>query len=69
MENYANFLFLFNQGTRRLIRNIENIEKKLINFQLAVVFNEICLNTFINMNKFVYVYIYIYGYIYTCIHI
>ena len=44
MENFANFLFLFNQETRRLIRNIENIEKKLINCQLAVVFNETCLN-------------------------
>ena len=36
-HNFANFLFLFNQETRRLIRNIENIEKKLINCQLAVV--------------------------------
>ena len=44
MENFANFLFLFNQETRKLIRNIENIEKKLINCQLAVVFNETCLN-------------------------
>ena len=44
MENFANFLFLFNQETRKLIRNIENIEKKLINCQLAVVFKETCLN-------------------------
>jgi len=33
------------------MRNIENIEKKLINCQLAVVFNETCLN--------MYMYIYI----------
>ena len=44
MKNFANFLFLFNQETRRLIRSIENIEKKLMNCQLAVVFNKICLN-------------------------
>ena len=44
MENFANFLFVFSQETRRLIRNIENIDKKLINCQLAVVFNETCLN-------------------------
>ena len=44
MENFANFLFIFNQETRKLIRNIENIEKKLLNCQLAVVFNETCLN-------------------------
>ena len=29
MEKFANFLFLFNQETRRLIRNIENVEKKI----------------------------------------
>ena len=34
MENFANLL----------IRNIENIEKKLINYQLAVVFNRISFN-------------------------
>ena len=44
MKNFANFLFLFNQETRRLIRKIENIEKKLINCQLAVLFNQTCLN-------------------------
>ena len=33
MENFANFLVLFNQDTRRLIRNIANIEKKLIKCQ------------------------------------
>ena len=52
---FANFLFLFNQQTRRLIRNVdENIEKKWINCQLfneiinyqlpIIVFNETCLN-------------------------
>ena len=44
MENFANILFLFNQETRRFIRNIENIEKKFINCQPAVVFNETRLN-------------------------
>ena len=47
--------FLFNQETRRLIRNIENIEKKSINCQLAVIFNETCLNT-----TCIYVYIHVY---------
>ena len=54
--NFANFLFLFNRETRKLIRNIlKNIEKKLINYQLAIVFNETCLN--------IYIYLYLYIYI------
>ena len=51
MENFANFLFLFNQDTRRLISNIENIENKLINCQLAVVFNETCLNIYVCLQE------------------
>ena len=42
LKNVQTF-FSINQETRRLIRNIENIEKKLINCQLAVVLNETCL--------------------------
>ena len=52
------FLFLFNQDTRRLIRNIE---KKLINCQLAV-FNETCLN----ICKYIYVYIVFYCRVRVC---
>ena len=50
MVNFKNFLFLFNQETRKLIRNIGNIEKKLTKCQLAVLFNETYLN--------IYIYIY-----------
>ena len=59
MENFANFLFLFNQETRKIIRNIENIDKKLINCQLAVVFNETCLNEDI-LPIYTNIHIYIY---------
>ena len=62
MENFENFLFLFNQETGRLIRNIENIEKKLINCQLGVVFNKTCLNEYIlPIYTNIYIYIYIGG--------
>ena len=47
----ANFLFLLNQDTRKLIRNIENIEKKLINCQVTVV-TKTCLNENIYINIF-----------------
>ena len=52
--------FLFNQDARRLIRNIENIEKKLINCQLAAVFNGTCLNEDILPIYNLYIYIHTY---------
>ena len=39
MEHFGNFLFLFNQDTRKHIRTIENTEKKFIKCQLAILFN------------------------------
>ena len=46
------FLFLFNQDTRKLIRKIEN---KLINWQLAVLFNKKYLNIFIYIHIMYYI--------------
>ena len=56
MENFANFIFLSNQETGRLIGNIKN---KLIICQLAVV-----------LKKHIYIYVYILHtlYIYILIH-
>ena len=67
MESFANFLFLFNQETRKLIRYIENIEKKLINCQLAVVFNETCLNEDI-LSIYTNIYVYIHQYKYDVLY-
>ena len=58
MENFANFLFLFNQDTRKHIRNIENTEKKFIKCQLAILFNNTCLNENI-LPTYTNIYIYI----------
>ena len=58
-KNFANILL--NQETRILIRNIENIEKKLINCQLDVIFNKTCLNEdilHIYTHSITYTYIY-----------
>ena len=49
MQNVYLCIHIFNV----LIRNIENIQKKLINCQLAVVFNETCSN--------IHIYTYIYS--------
>ena len=48
-ENFANFSFLFNQDTRRHIRTIGNTEKKCIECQLAILFNNTCLNEYMYM--------------------
>ena len=42
MSNFAEFLHQFGPELRQNIRKSENIEKKLINAELALVFNETC---------------------------
>ena len=44
MSNFAEFLHQFGPEIRQNIRKSENIEKKLINAELALVFNETCYN-------------------------
>ena len=44
MLNFANFLYQYGSETRQLIRKIENTEKKIINAELALIFNETCYN-------------------------
>ena len=41
-ENFANFLFLFNQNTRKHIRTIENTQEKISKCQLAIFFDNTC---------------------------
>ena len=56
MENFGSFLFKFEINIRKTIRLIESTDKKLINAELALLFNETCKNE--------YIYVYIYKYIY-----
>ena len=44
---------------KKLIRKIENLEKKLANARVAILFNKTCLNENI-LPKFTNIYIYIY---------
>ena len=62
MENFANFSFLFDQETRRLVSNIANVDKKLINFQLAGVFYRNCLNK--DIQPIVYIIVIFYHLVY-----
>ena len=41
---FANLLFLFNQDRRKHVGTIEYTEKKFIKCQLAILFNNTCLN-------------------------
>ena len=44
MENFGSFLFKFGINIRKTIRLIESTDKKLINAELALLFNETCKN-------------------------
>ena len=52
MENFVSFLFKFGINIRKTIRLIENTDKKLINAELALLFNETCKNGNILPKKF-----------------
>ena len=58
--NFGEFLHLHPENIKKRIRKIENLENKLANARVAIVFNKTCLNenllpTFTN----IYIYIYI----------
>ena len=50
--NFGEFLYIQPDNIKTQVRNIENLEKKLANARVAVVFNKTSLN--------IYIYIYIY---------
>ena len=47
MENFGSFLFKFEINIRKTIRLIESTDKKLINAELGLLFNEKCNNELI----------------------
>ena len=65
--NIGALIFDLEQPTKKLIRNIEKFEKKLIHLKYDLVFNETCIREQLlprYTNIYIYVYIYIYIYIY-----
>ena len=59
MENFDLFLFKFEINIRKTIRLIESTDKKLINVELAFLFNETCKNKNI-LPRYTDIFIYIY---------
>ena len=45
--NFGEFLHLHPENIKKLIRKIENLENKLANARVAIVFNKTCLNIYI----------------------
>ena len=58
MMNFGNVLFNHSDENKKIIRNIESINKKIINAKLSVLFNQTCISnnllpnyTNIHLNK------------------
>ena len=45
--NFGEFLHLHPENIKKLIRKIENLEKKLANARVAIVFNKTWLNIYL----------------------
>ena len=56
--NFGELIYQQPEDIKKLIRKIENLERKLANARVAILFNKTCLN--------IYMYIYIYVYIQNC---
>ena len=70
--NFGELIYLQPDNVKKLLRKIENIEKKLANARVAILFNETCLNenilpNFTNIYIYIYVNIQILPQIYKCI--
>ena len=55
--NFGEFLHLHPENIKKLIRKIENLENKLVNARVAIVFNKTCLNENL-LPTFMNIYIY-----------
>ena len=56
---FGEFLYIQPDNIKKQVRNIENLEKKLDNARVAIVFNKTCLNKNL-LPTFTNIYIYIY---------
>ena len=56
--NFGELIYHQPYNIKQLLRKIENLEKKLVNARVAIVFNKTCLNENL-LPTFTYTYIYI----------
>ena len=61
--NFGELIYQQPENIEKLLRKIENLEKKLANARVAIFFNKTCLNENI-LPKFTNIYIYIYIFTY-----
>ena len=45
--NFEEFLYIQPDNIKKQVQNIENLEKKLANARVAIVYNKTCLNIYI----------------------
>jgi len=64
--NLGELIYNLDYNNKKLIRKIENLNKKLNNINNSIVFNELCIKEEL-LPKFTNIYIYIYIYLYICI--
>ena len=60
--NFGELIYQQPENIKKMLRNIENLEKKLANARVAILFNKTCLNEN-TLPKFTNIYIYICIYI------
>ena len=58
--NYGQYINQFPQNTIKVIREFEQIQKKICRHKMSIMFNEICINEEM-LPKYTYIYIYIRG--------
>ena len=57
--NYGQYINQFLPNTIKVIREYEQIQKKICRQKMSIMFNEICINEEM-LPKYIYIYIYIY---------
>ena len=55
--NFGESIYQQPENIKKLIRKIENVERKLANARVAILFNKTCLNIYI----YIYMYVYRWG--------
>ena len=60
--NFGELLYHQPENIKKILRKLENLEKKLVNARVAIVFNKTCLNEtllpiFTNIDIIIYIYI------------
>ena len=65
-DTYNNWQYInqFPPNTIKVIREFEQIQKKICRHKMSIMFNEICIN---EEMRPIHIYIYIYIYIYVCV--